>query len=574
MPIIRRIEIENFRSIRSLVWDPKPGVNCLIGPGDSAKSTVLDAIDLCLCARRTLTFTDADFHKLDVSRPIVIALTIGLLGDHLKSFGTYGDFLRGYRAEDGVLEDEPGTGFETVLTLRLVVDADLEPSWTLYSARAAAGGNERSLAWKDRLTLSPTRIGTASATHLSWQRGSVLNRVSDERAAPSAALVTAARHARTAFGTEADATLAAALAAVHNTARELGVDIGGQAHAQLDVHAASFNGGVVALHNDAGVPLRGLGTGSTRLLVAGLERHAAGPAHVVLADEVEYGLEPHRLIRFLDSLGAKDAEPQLQAFLTTHSPVAIQELDGRQLFILRADAERHTVRSVGTDNDIQGTIRCFPEALLAKAVVACEGASELGFVRGLARYYASIGAPPLGATGVALFDAGGRTPDSIYGRASVFQRLGYRTMVFRDADLEPTPVVHDTYIAGGGAVTTWSAGQSIEEAMFAAMPPAWCMALIFYAMELHGDLPAEHVRSASDGRLTIEAVLAELARGEASAETRAALGRASKNRRNGWFKSLGWMEHVACTIVGPSLKDAEPGFRSRIETLFSWVYHA
>jgi len=54
MTIIRAIEIENFRSIKALSWLPREGINCIVGPGDGGKSTVLDAIDYCLGARRTL----------------------------------------------------------------------------------------------------------------------------------------------------------------------------------------------------------------------------------------------------------------------------------------------------------------------------------------------------------------------------------------------------------------------------------------------------------------------------------------------------------------------------------------
>ena len=41
---IVQIEIRNFRGIRKLDWNPSPGMNCLIGPGDSTKTTILDAI--------------------------------------------------------------------------------------------------------------------------------------------------------------------------------------------------------------------------------------------------------------------------------------------------------------------------------------------------------------------------------------------------------------------------------------------------------------------------------------------------------------------------------------------------
>lgn len=55
----------------------------------------------------------------------------------------------------------------------------------------------------------------------------------------------------------------------------------------------------------------------------------------MLSDELEYGLELHRIARFLGSLGAKEAAAPLQVFLTTHSPVALRELSGGQLFVLR-----------------------------------------------------------------------------------------------------------------------------------------------------------------------------------------------------------------------------------------------
>ena len=74
MARVRLVQIRNFRSIASLEWWPAPGINCLIGPGDIGKSTMLDAIDLCVGARRNAQFSDADFHGLDAARPIWIAV--------------------------------------------------------------------------------------------------------------------------------------------------------------------------------------------------------------------------------------------------------------------------------------------------------------------------------------------------------------------------------------------------------------------------------------------------------------------------------------------------------------------
>lgn len=125
MARIRKIEISNFRAIWWLSWFPSDGINCLIGPGDSGKSTILEAIDLCLGARRSLTFCDDDFHRLQLTQPIKITITLGELDSHLRSMETYGLYLRGFNRDTGAIETEPGTGLDTVLTIELSVRDDL-----------------------------------------------------------------------------------------------------------------------------------------------------------------------------------------------------------------------------------------------------------------------------------------------------------------------------------------------------------------------------------------------------------------------------------------------------------------
>jgi putative ATP-dependent endonuclease of OLD family len=217
---IRKVEIRNFRSIRTLDWAPSAGVNCLIGPGDSGKSTILDAIDLCLAARRTVSIADTDFHGLDVTQSISISLTVGGLPDALRSVEAYADFLRGFNPATGRVEDEPHKDWETVLTLDLTVASDLEPVWSLFSLRAQQEGLVRGLAWKDRLRLAPARLGNHPSSNLSWTRGSVLNRLSEERAA-SAELARAARDARSSFGDQAGRQLERTLKTVTDTANHL-----------------------------------------------------------------------------------------------------------------------------------------------------------------------------------------------------------------------------------------------------------------------------------------------------------------------------------------------------------------
>ena len=74
MAPVRVVEVENFRAVKNLRWLPGAGINCLIGPGDSGKSTILDAIDLCLGARRSLSLTEDDFHALDFGEWTLVSL--------------------------------------------------------------------------------------------------------------------------------------------------------------------------------------------------------------------------------------------------------------------------------------------------------------------------------------------------------------------------------------------------------------------------------------------------------------------------------------------------------------------
>lgn len=575
MARIRAVEIKHFRSIKELSWYPSAGINCLIGPGDSGKSSILDAIDFCLGARRNIQFTDADFHRLDVETPITVTVTLGELDDALKSLDSYGMFVRGFDPATGKIEDEPEKNAETVLSLRLTVASDLEPSWTLVSERAEAQGLARNLGWGDRVRISPTRIGVLSDYHLGWRRGSVLNRVSEARADASAALAKAARDARAAFGEDAQGQLGETLGIVASTAKELGIPVGENIKAMLDAHSVSFSGGTISLHDEGGIPLRGLGIGSTRLMIAGLQRKAAAHSTVILIDELEHGLEPHRIIRLLGSLGAKEKAPPLQVFMTTHSPVALRELSGSQLFVARRSPDCHDVLNVGTSDDVQSTIRLYPDAFLAPSVIVCEGASEVGLVRGLDQYRTANGKDAIAALGTALVDCGGGDSDRPFGRANAFHSLGYRAAVVRDDDKKPTVTVEGDFIAKGGKVVAWRNGHTLEDELFLSLSDDGVNKLLVRAIDLHGDsLINEHIKSVTKNAKDLASIQAEAQAGRISRESRAALGVAARTKRAGWFKSVTWMEDVARDIVGPDLADVDANFRKLVESIFDWCANA
>lgn len=561
MARIRKIEVQNFRGVNELVWLPQPGVNCLIGPGDSGKSTVLDAIDWCLGARRSVPVTDADFHQMNIDNEIFIEITIGDLHDDLKSLDAYGPYLRGFK-DDGETEDEPGDGLETVLSVRLIIGDDLEPRWTLVSERADAQGLSRNLSWPDRLKTAPSRIGAFANHHLSWQKGSILNLLSDEKADASTQLAKAAREARNSFGDFAGEQLEKTLSLVGEAAHALGVPVGEEVRAMLDAHSVSFSGGTISLHDSDGVPLRKLGLGSSRLLVAGLQNKAAEAASIALVDEVEIGLEPHRIAKFLRALGSKSPDQDFQIFMTTHSPIVLRELSANQLHIIRG-GDAHVITHAGDADDVQGTLRSAPEAFLGGSVLICEGATEVGLIRGIDLYREENGLPTFGAAGGVCVDAGGVT--KIYRNGKPFSRLGYHCAALRDDDRKPESADEETFEDQGGVVFKWTDGWAFEDELFACLSDDAVYDLWSLAAEIHGEAKVEaHLTTACNEAHDLDEWLEDI-----DQEKRSLLAKAAKQGE--WFKRISYMEQAAQNVVAPDLQYAHEDLRSVIESIYKWA---
>lgn len=303
---------------------------------------------------------------------------------------------------------------------------------------------------------------------------------------------------------------------------------------------------------------------------------SAANASIVLIDELEYGLEPHRIIRLIDVLGAKDTPPPLQVFITTHSPVAVRELSGSQLHILREADDAHIAHNVGTDDDVQGAIRLHPDALLASSIIVCEGATEVGFIRGLDQHRSGEGKRALAACGVSLVDGNGK---NTYKRARAFKSLGYRTAVLCDRDLVLRPAEAEAFeeeeaafAASGGTIFTWQEEMALEDELFQSLSDSALISLLAHAIEIRGkELVEANIKSAGSGQITLAAIRVESRRAEGlSFETCEMLGKAAKGGK-GWFKSVSVMETVAREIAGPDFANAAREFTDVVERVFAWA---
>lgn len=85
MPKLFHLHIENFRGIEKFDHTFNDGLTCIIGRGDSGKTTILDAISYVLSPLYTIPFTDSDFHDCNVESPIKIEATLTDLTDEILS---------------------------------------------------------------------------------------------------------------------------------------------------------------------------------------------------------------------------------------------------------------------------------------------------------------------------------------------------------------------------------------------------------------------------------------------------------------------------------------------------------
>lgn len=110
---IRKIVIKNFRGVKELEWNlPAADIICLIGKGDSSKSTILEAIRYTFHPQWNLAFSDSDFYQCRIADCINIEITIGNLHEDFCALNKYGLHLRGWDATTRKLEDEPDDHLE------------------------------------------------------------------------------------------------------------------------------------------------------------------------------------------------------------------------------------------------------------------------------------------------------------------------------------------------------------------------------------------------------------------------------------------------------------------------------
>src|SRR5260370_41932862 len=75
--VIRSLSVRRFRGLENFSWEPRPGINCLVGPGDAGKTTILEAIALLLYPRRPPLISEYDYSRRRLRDGFEIEAVIG-----------------------------------------------------------------------------------------------------------------------------------------------------------------------------------------------------------------------------------------------------------------------------------------------------------------------------------------------------------------------------------------------------------------------------------------------------------------------------------------------------------------
>ncbi len=194
-----------------------------------------------------------------------------------------------------------------------------------------------------------------------------------------------------------------------------------------------------------GVPFNRLSTGSLNLLVFALLTYIAelkGDNSVIFAmEEPEIALPPHAQRRLVDFMVSRMG----QVIITSHSPYVIEKFDPNRVVVLARDnAGTLTSTKVVLPADFKlkryrANRRQFAEAVLARAVLVVEGATETAVFQAVADVLDHDQAvvdylhPDL--AGISIFDAGNDVSVPLF--APVFADMGKPVFGIHDTPTKP-----------------------------------------------------------------------------------------------------------------------------------------
>ena len=562
---ITNLEIEHFRGIQkgNIIFPLDSRVICMIGAGDSTKTTILKAIEWVSWPSWNLIVCDNDFYECDTSTPIIIRGTFKEIPSKLIAEDKFGLYLRKpHVLINPCIDDEPEDAGDFCLTIQLTIDSTLEPKWEVVCNRKDA----RQISHSDRKLLSVATVGNNCSKDMIWGKYSVLQKYADAKGILHDAHTTALREVASHADLNALDDISETLISV---GQQYGVGFESEIKNKMLIQNGSFYSSIGLFDGDT--PLNQKGNGSQRLLSMGLNIRASAGNTLLLIDEVESGLEPYRLRSLLNEFRTTRTTSG-QVIMTTHSPIAVAECTIGELLVVQSKGgTTHVVQLKSNDPDtdtiMQAQIRKNAEAFLCKRLIVCEGKTEIGFIRALDTYWAKTKSYRMAFKGIGTADGGG---DTIFVCANTLRSCGYEVCLLMDADLPKDDEKKAALKEIGVAVFDWDKPNALEEQVFYDVPTNVATKIINIAVTEHG---MESVKS----RLTSEKIPFEVADDEIqlaamTPDAQKKIGEIAKRKKVEWYKRIDLGEQLGTAVVGTWAHiGADTKIKSVVDALSKWV---
>lgn len=538
MATLQHLRIRNFRSVENFEQSFTSGISCIIGRGDSGKTSIIDAISYVFSSHWGLHFYDSDFFNCNTENSIEIEGTI--INVPSKLLIKYGAHIRGILQDGSIIDDmeiEEAKNAIPALTIKLVVTKDLEPQWFVVSDREL---ESMPITAADRGLINSFSVSDYTDRHFSLNKGnplySLYKQLAGEDAQDGANVVLEIiRQAKTNFDATVAEKFTSVIAKITDVASKLGIQLN-EIKASLDHRDISLGENKVCLH-EGSIPFRLKGRGSKRLLSLAIQLSLTQPSGIILIDEVEQGLEPDRVQHLVSILGKNYKDTQI--ILTTHSSSVVTELPSQCLYIMRSGS--HSFQMVG--DELQNCTRSNPEAFFAKKILVCEGATEVGICRAINEYRIRQGKVSAACLGIRFVDGHG---DSMIDYVEKFRSLGYDCCLFCDSDKDGINGKKAGIRSRGVTIVDCQDNNAIEQQVF--MDISWQQAkeLVAYYVEIEDKEPRAIFDSVNSKLINKREFSDDWMRDDL-AELRQALGNAAKvdykpkqdgtlKEKGGWFK--------------------------------------
>ncbi len=462
MSKIHSLKISNFRGIKTFdgnFWNHD--FICLVGRGDTGKSTILESISYVLSPSYNLSFYDTDFYNCNIDESIEISIFIYELPELLITEDKYGlDII--HCDNNGNIQEEINDNTFPILNIILRVDRELEPQWFIKNAQQ----EEKEIRASDRAKINAFLVSDYVNQHFYWNKGFplyTLLKQEEVEGTKNSFIIDVLRDAKLQIDKADYSYLQPVLGMINDNINKLGLNIHNSA-TKIDFKDIFFKDGKLSLHDDT-IPFRLKGKGTKRIISIAIQSALAKFGGISLIDELEQGLEPDRIKHIVRSMLIDNKKNKGQIFITTHSQNIIEEIECENIYNLVNNDGSTEGCFVPPQDKYQSLIRTCQSALYAKKVIVCEGKTEIGFCRALDNYRISKGKHSLTLKDIVYVDGAGGS--NFTDRAIKLNDLGLTVCVLCDSDsdnnLNPSK---EKLREKGVSIFDWDNEKSIEKQIF------------------------------------------------------------------------------------------------------------